>query len=435
MDYKYPLGILIRVGVLVTVSFVLVYVLIKTSWFFTPLVVALVLMVVVGELIYYLQRQYRELNNFLIAVKQGGFTASFNEEGSFRQLYHTFNAIIQSFQDLALEKESSYQFLKLLTENMRAGLICYDDKGEILAMNPAAKVFIGKPLLLNIDDLSGFQPVLAKTIESIPSGGSGVVKLKAKQGLEDVLVNKKLVVSDGQSQAIILMQPIQQHMEANELASWQKLTRVMRHEIMNSLTPIVGLSEAVHKALSNHRNKVLQGEEYQDVEESMEAIESRSKALMKFINAYKDFSQTPELHVTSFPVDQMFEHVGQLLKQRLDTQGVKLHIEAGKEQIQGDEQLLEGVIINLVKNALEAMAEGGNIYLKFNDGESTLSIADDGPGLPPDHLEKIFIPFFTTKSEGSGIGLSLARQIIQLHNGRIHAFTNSFGGLTVEIKL
>jgi len=433
---RYATGILLRVIIILVITMFLAFVLVTKSWFFTPLVTFSILSIAVFELIYLLHRQQRELNNFLIAIKQGGYNTTYQETGSFKSLFKTFNEIISSFQSLAYEKESNYQFLLLLTENIRAGLICYNDSDEITLLNPAAKIFIGKPMLSRYSDLERLQPNLYKQTKSLLSGRSLLVKVKIDHVNQDILVHKKKIIIKKSVITVLLLQNIQEQLDTNELDSWQVLTRVLRHEIMNSLTPIVGLSEAINAVLG--RKKILnpEDEEFQDIKESMDAIESRSRALLRFVNAYKDFSNNQELHETTFDLKDVLIRVEQLLHNDLETKNINLNIPAASLELQADEQLLEGVLINLVKNSMEAIHEKGNIHLTVVKNERTvISIVDDGPGISNDQLEKIFVPFYTTKREGSGIGLSLARKVVQLHKGKINAFSNQEGGLTVEMVL
>ena len=431
---RYSAGILFRVLAILANTIFLAFLLITKSWFFTPLVAFSVLLGFVMELIHHLHKQQRELNNFLISVKQGGFNTSFNEVGSFKYIFKTFNEIITSFRSLAIEKESSYQFMVLLTENIRAGLICYNETGEITMLNPAAKSFIGKPILHRYSDLESYQPELYKQTIALASGQTQVVKMKLGQVIQEILVHKKRMIIEETTITVLLLQNIQEQLDTNELDSWQKLTRVLRHEIMNSLTPIVGLSEAINTVLAQNKLLDSKDEDYQDIKDSIEAIESRSKALLQFVNAYKDFSDTPDLHASDFDLRQTMLRAEQLFHQDLSDKNITLHIPTSSITILGDEHLLEGVFINLIKNSIEAIGQDGQIHVTVRQNEkTTISFADDGEGITDEQLENIFVPFYTTKIEGSGIGLSLARKVVQIHKGSIKAFANDLGGLTVEI--
>jgi len=432
---NYNLGILLRVSLIVSVSVFLAFVLVVKDWFFTPIVAIIALLVVVYELLYHLHRQRRELNNFLINIRQGGYNTSYNEEGSTEGLFTTFNQITLSFQELAIKKEENYQFLKVITENLKAGLICYNSDGSITLLNPAGKEIIGKPYMTNIVELDNIQPALARSVSHLQPGESDLVKISLKQPVYDILVQKMLIIIDEEEITIILMQNIRDQIDSNELESWQKLIRVMRHEIMNSLTPIVSLSEAIYTLLRDEKKLFPIDNKLEDVLESMEAISFRSKALLQFVNAYKSFAETNELNKTKFDATEMVHRIDQLLSNELKSKNVVTTMPTKPVIMYGDEEQLEGVVLNLIKNALEAVAVDGKINVKLsNTSFNTIVVVDDGTGLSDGQVDQIFVPFYTTKIKGSGIGLSLARKVIQLHGGKIDAHNNSAGGLTVELS-
>jgi len=209
---------------------------------------------------------------------------------------------------------------------------------------------------------------------------------------------------------------------------------------MNSMTPIVNLTEAVNKVLATKNDLQLTDSDFGDIKESLLAVENRSKGLIKFVNAYKDFSQTPELHITEFSFKNMMDKITSLLETDLSLKNIQLDldIKPATLNISADEELLEQVIINLLKNSLEVLGEEGGairIFCRKNENGSLIKVSDNGPGIPSELVERIFVPFFTTKSEGSGIGLSLSRQIIHQHGGRINVASSLDPGTTFLIEL
>jgi len=443
MGYSwFRIGIVTRVIILQVLSLTLAFVLIKTSWFFTPVVVGALLLIAIFELIRFLGKYYNNLNQFLLSLKQGGFTTSFPEKDTkSNEIYHTFNEIIAEFQKLAIEKESHYQFLQTLTENIKAGLICFNDSGEILWLNPEAKKFINKPYIKSLEDLRTKQTVLYDAIATLTMGETSVIKIAIGSREIEASIHKKSIIIDKRQIHIILLQNIHQEMEYKEVEAWQKLTQVMRHEIMNSLTPIVGLTEAVNKVISGKKTLSSKEEDYQDILESLDAIENRGKGLLQFVNAYKDFSQNPELKKERFKIVEMLQRVGALFEKQFWSKMVIFNVEVKPKdlEIHADEELLEGVIINIVKNALDVLPDQKgiiSILVKQSFGvKCQIIITDNGPGMDSEVINKIFIPFFTTKDDGSGIGLSLSRQIIQLHGGSIVATSKPGQGASFLIDL
>jgi len=436
----YQIAISWRVTILVILVVVLAFVLANTDWFFTPLVTAALSVVSVMELLRYLNRSHRSLNDFLLTIKQSGFNTRFPEQGP--EIFRTFNEIIDEFGKLGSKNESQYQFLHTLTENIKVGLICFREDGSVAWMNPAANEYIGSPILDHLEGLRKINPELYSFIEKIPPGKNQVVKMNVGPRESEVSIHHRAVIIQKKRLDIFLFQDIQQEMDAKEVEAWQKLTRVMRHEIMNAMTPIVGLTEAVHHVLKTNRQWDSENtEEYNDVLESLEAVESQSKRLLKFVNAYKDFAQTPEVTTEAVSVKDLIGSVRSLMDQELAVKGITLEVDIkpGDLEAQLDRKLMEGVLINLVKNSIEAITGGkGTIEIVARSrpgAQFHLSVRDNGVGIAKDQLDKIFVPFYTTKEEGSGIGLSLSRQLIHLHGGNITIDSQPGHGTTFHIFL
>lgn len=441
MDYRgFNTGIVTRVVVIVLLAIFTAFAIVKNPWFFTPLVSGILLVGAVIELVRHLNYYSRNLNNFLMAIKQSGFNTTFPEKEKGNTLFRAFNEITKAFHELALEKETNYLFLKTLTDKIEAGLIAYDKEGNIKWINPEAKSIIKKPGISTFAHLKEYQPVLVREIESLRTGQKKLIQLMVGDELVDISLQINQISIGQDMLYIALLQNIHREMEMKEVEAWQKLTRVMRHEIMNSMTPIVNLTEAVNQVLASRNDLNSKDSDFGDIKESLLAVENRSKGLIKFVNAYKDFSQTPELHITEFSFKAMMDKVASLLETELSLKNVDLELDIKplSLKINADEELLEQVAINLIKNSLEAIRDdGGKIRVfcrKDNEG-CLIKFSDTGPGISSEMLERIFVPFFTTKPEGSGIGLSLSRQIIHQHGGRINVDSSTDAGTTFIIEL
>lgn len=385
---RFSLGILFRVMFILILNVLLAFVLVTKNWFFTPLVIGIFLVIAVFELIGHLNKYKKRLNQFLLAIKQGGFNTTFPQSTKpGEEIFKTFNEIIEAFGNLALQKESHYQFLQTLTENIRAGIICYDSNGAITLLNPEAKNILGKSYVKNTGEIKQYHTRLFNEMNTLLSGRSVVIKMTIAKVERDILIHKKLLIIDEKELNIILLQDIHNEMEVNQLNSWQKLTRVMRHEIMNSLTPIVSLTEAVNSVMRSKRSISSEDEDYKDIMESLGAIENRSKGLLRFVNAYKNFSNPPEINKSRFEISGLFERVEQLYKNKLEEKKIILDIACKPKSIlvEADQELLEGVIINLIKNAIEAMeVQGGNIFVKcYKTDKVHIEVSDTGCGISP----------------------------------------------------
>jgi two-component system, NtrC family, nitrogen regulation sensor histidine kinase NtrY len=229
---------------------------------------------------------------------------------------------------------------------------------------------------------------------------------------------------------LITLQNIQPELQKQELEAWQNLTRVLRHEIMNSITPISSLTSTLreildHDMVRKNSHYELKDEGADDLREGLSTIENRSKGLIKFIDAYREYTSLPKPKMSTIRLKELIEKVAQLMKTELKRTRIDFHYECSSEYltIQADAEMIEQVLINLMKNAIEALAEAKDPKLvlsgRYDESSVMIEVTDNGPGIIKEALEHIFVPFYTTKRTGSGIGLSLSRQIMQMHNGSL----------------
>ncbi|UII33775.1 ATP-binding protein [Fulvivirga ulvae] len=426
---NFRLNIIIRVLLIMVLSLMLAFVLIKTEWLFTPIVIGILLISVATSLTWYVEKTNSDLTQFLLSIKQGSFTNIFKGTGkgsNQAQLSQAFNAVIEEFQKISIEKESQYQYLRTLNENIGISIISYTGDGEIELINPAAKNLLKKPYLKNIKDIEAIDPALHKAIVTLHSGERQVIKAYIKDEIIQLSLHVKDFILQNKSFRLVLLQNIHIELEQKEVEAWQKLISVLTHEIMNSVTPIVSLSSAINQMLHNEDLSKLPADDQEDIITSLQTIENRSKGLLKFVNAYKDFSKTPELKITDVNIVSMIERLTSLLKPDLEKSNIRLtlDIKASELKVKADHELLEQVLINLLKNAIEALdgAENGEISIAVRRAGArkiAMTIEDNGPGMSKETIDRIFTPFYTTKKKGTGIGLSFARQIMKLHNGSI----------------
>ncbi|HMI65080.1 MAG TPA: ATP-binding protein, partial [Cyclobacteriaceae bacterium] len=234
----------------------------------------------------------------------------------------------------------------------------------------------------------------------------------------------------GSTVKLVTLQNIQTELQRQELEAWQNLTRVLRHEIMNSITPISSLTSTLREILDHDLIKKegiyeLKNEGAEDLREGLNTIESRSKGLIKFIDAYREYTSLPNPKIRTVRLKDLIEKVALLMRPELKKTTIRFTYSCESEYltVQADEEMIEQVLINLIKNAVESLAgsDNGKIELngKYAENALLIEVRDNGPGIIKEAIDKIFVPFFTTKKTGSGIGLSLSRQIIQMHNGSL----------------
>jgi len=374
----------------------------------------------------------RDLANFLVFLQDNDTTLAFSKhriEKSFHGIIHHLNSINQKLQTARIDREQQVQYLQTVVRQVDTGIIAYDQDGNVELFNQAAGELLGIQSLREIGQLVSLHPGLADFLIQEPKHSSSPVQIEVG-GSERLLSIKSGSLKFKNRQVFLLsFQNIKPELEAGELDAWRKLIRIQRHEITNSMTPIMTLTTAIRRRLKKEDGKIslreITGEHIEDVLSSVEVIEDRSRSLIDFMERFRDLTNVPELRMECFPLKRIFERLEVLYAKDLKLKNISLQAKVNPEDLPlvADERLLEQVIINLVKNALEAInhLQGSISISAFKDPNqyAVIRVADNGPGIDPVLMESIFIPSFTTKPNGSGIGLSIARQIIQQHKGTI----------------
>lgn len=392
------------------------------------------IIILAAEFIFYADRFNRDVKTFMVSLLQRDYTTHFEATGkgkSFDELYKVLNLISASFKKISTEKEIQYRYLEMLVEHVRVGIISVDAQGQIHLANQAVKQLLGKPILPNVKALHSLDHSLIATIDEIRSGETRLVKLRVNNDLLHLSIHASEFKLEDEYYKLISMQNIRNELDAREMEAWQKLIRVLSHEIMNSVAPIISLSETLHGLVVNNKNPGVTHHQQNALDKGLEAIKLRSEGLYNFTQSYRKLTGIPKLVLKETNVKDLVSRVQTLLQGKADELGIKLHAASVSEIIIVDPDLMEQVLINLVLNAIEAVANvsGGDVHIrasKHQKGGVCIQVIDNGDGMDEGMAEKIFIPFFTTKKNGSGIGLALTKQIIQLHNADIQ-FTSAKG--------
>jgi two-component system nitrogen regulation sensor histidine kinase NtrY len=393
----------------------------------------LTVFIVIGQLVElyrFSSQTNRKLTRFLESVKYSDFISGFNSDNklgrNFKDLNAAFNEVLEAFRKARSEKEEHWQYLNTVVQQVRTGIISFDPEGNVQLINANARRFLGMTTIKNIDELKEINPKLHQTLIDTEPGKSNLYK-----GNEFLLTIQATELRiRGNVVKLLTLQNIQTELQKQELEAWQNLTRVLRHEIMNSITPISSLTSTLREILEydlikKENGYELKDEGAEDLKEGLSTIENRSKGLIKFIDAYREYTSLPLPKIKTIRLKDLIDHVSQLMRVELKKTPVTFvpYCESEYLTIQADEEMIEQVLINLVKNAIEALADqpGGKIELngKYEDNSVIIEVIDNGPGIIKEAMAKVFIPFFTTKKTGSGIGLSLSRQIMQMHNGTL----------------
>ncbi|MCF8380926.1 MAG: hypothetical protein K9H49_15235 [Bacteroidales bacterium] len=435
MVYKsFRLNLIIRVIVLAASVFLFFY-LMGTQTYLTPLLVLVATILQVYALIWYVEKTNRDLSSFLESIRFSEFTRSFKIDGlgpSFNELNAAFNDVIADFQKVRSEKEEHFHYLQSIVENIDVSILAYQKDGSIEMINTASKKLFQLGSIQNIDKLSALSTELVETLLNIKPGENKLVKVHNYDDFLQLAINSTEFRIKNKVITLATIKNIQNVLEDQETEAWQKLIRVLTHEIMNSITPISSLSatlESMLKPYTKEENNLAPDKEtILEIQNALQTISKRSSGLMHFVNTYRNLTKIPTPNFNRIMIEDLFESLSSLMEKDLKDFNIecKKIIEPKSLEVVMDDQLIEQVLINLIKNSIHAL-EGineGKIMLRasYNKrGKVTIQVIDNGKGILADVLDKIFIPFFTTKPSGSGIGLSLSRQILRLHGGTITA--------------
>ncbi|MFM7487371.1 MAG: sensor histidine kinase [Cytophagales bacterium] len=342
-----------------------------------------------------------------------------------REMNEAFNKVKQARK----EKDSEYQFFKNIVQHVGIGILTFKKDGTIQIINNAAKRLLRVDRVEHINELREASDALVDAFLKLKTGGRELVRLKAGDETVQLSVFAIELTLRGEEVKLISMNNIQSELEEKEMEAWQNLVRVLTHEIMNSVTPISSLAGIVEEELGKKLNSeevVLKKDEAEDMHLSVQTISKRSEGLIKFVKEFRSLTHIPKPKLMQVAVKPLLEELALLHRKELADNGIGISVSTDPETmvVMADKMLVEQVLINLIKNAIQAFGEKTDRQIVMTayqneTGNVLISVKDNGTGIEPEALEKIFIPFFSTKKTGSGIGLSLSRQIMRQHEGNI----------------
>ncbi len=377
------------------------------------------------------KKAHDELNQFVESIHYRDFSRSFDVKHApveIQPLRQGFNEINTTFKVISKEKETQYQYLQKILELVDTGIISYEeDGGKIVWMNESLKRMMQLPYLKTIHSLARRDEALYQQIISLKPGDGVISTVHLETSSFKVLLSATAFQTEGKIYKLIAFQNVNEALDETESIAWQKLLSVLTHEIMNSVAPISSLADTLkHRlqqsvaVLSNESGSV------DDLELGIETIKRRSEGLLKFAETYRNLNKIKTLNLKKVFVRDIFENLLQLMQPTMEQKKIEIEtiLKDPDLSLEADTSLLEQVMINLVVNAIEAVKEKPaprivlSAYLN-NNRKTVIKVADNGSGMPAEILDKIFVPFFSTKKSGSGIGLSLCKQIMMLHKGNI----------------
>lgn len=384
------------------------------------------------EVIHFLNGVNRKVAFFFDAVTNDDTTLHFTEQNrtrSFQQLHQSFNRLNEHIAELKIENAYRERFFHEMLKSSATGLIAIDQMGYVQQINDSALEFLNLPHIAHMDLLKQKNPDFYQRMQAIRPGQS--ITIKVLQGAELRLYSLKVALLnfDSNKYRLYSISDIKAEIEENELDSWQKLIRVMTHEIMNSVAPITSLSNTLSRIFIRSGNPLPVSEvtenHVRNIIDGLEVIENTGRGLMRFVEDYRQLTRIPSPVFKPIQIEHWLESIRMLVQPALHEKNIRFQLSVhNAPELIGDEKMLNQVLINLLNNAMDALAnmEDKRIDLQVtgtSSGRITITVSDNGKGIPPDELEKIFIPFYTTKENGSGIGLSLSRKIMRLHRGSL----------------
>ena len=411
---------------------------------------ALLLVIIIGqvwEAIWFVNRSNRDLGKFLEALKYGDYSVNFTSPklgSSFRELGQSFNEISELLREARAEKQSQYELLKMALENINLGLIILDRHKAVVFMNQAAQQILDIPLFQTWDLLVRKKPQFVSQLGNLESDGRRLIELDAGGERRECYLDLTSIDLQGQAFKLISFSDLKKEIEQKEIEAWHKLIRILAHEVMNSVTPVTSLSETIRDMLTDTEGKAIEAsgmdsQKIDDIILALDTIIRRSKGMLNFVDDYRKLTRLPAPRFEVIGIKELLEDVANLMKVQAADMNVSIEVEMPNNRIavRADRKMIEQNLINLISNALHALkgSKEGEVILSARLTESNLviSVADNGPGIPEDILPSIFIPFFSTRKDGTGIGLTLSKNIMRLHRGSINVVSKPGEGSLFEL--
>lgn len=434
MAFNWKSPIVPRVAILAASIFALGYFLFSSNSYLVAVIFLGISIFQIKQLVELVDHSNHDLASFLDSIKFDDLSASFktdSNDAGVQRLHQELNEAIMKLRNSRQEKDSEYLFYKNIVMHVGIGLIIFkEDDGKIEIFNSAARKLLKINRAETVHDLKEVSDILVNVFIRLRTGGRELIRLKVGEDIIQLSIYAIELTLRGENLKLISLQNIQSELEEKEMEAWQNLVRVLTHEIMNSVTPISSLAGTIDDELKIHlrddSGKPLNKEQLEDIHLSLQTISKRSEGLIHFVKEFRSLTHIPKPRPVNISACALFEEIAILHKKELLEKNTKLEfsVEPQDLTITADKIMTEQVLINLVKNAIQAFEEQENktiiIRAYYNDKmRPVISVKDNGTGIDPEALEKIFIPFFTTKKTGSGIGLSLSRQFMRQHQGTL----------------
>ena len=435
--------VFLRVILMIGFAFSGVYILLNTHVWLVAMWLFLGFLLSVISLIRYVEKSNRELKYFLLSVAQGDYSNAYNYKKK-EELNYAFDTLNEVLKNLRNEKASNLIYLQTVVEHIGTALICFDDNFRIILHNKAANQLFQKDHLTTVNSIAGYSLELDKKVKEMSNGQKELIKVKIAGEEHNLSVQATEFWLTEDHYKLVSFQDIRSELEVKELESWQKLIRVLTHEIKNSVIPISTLSDVIIHLMKDKEDsfsKLGEEESFGDILGGLETIQARSEGLANFVKTYDQLTKIPSPELEILKPDTLISRVLTLFKPELEQKNMEIEKSIDNSiSIKADPNLMDQVLVNLIKNAMDALDGSANPKIKVECAagydQASISVSDNGSGIPAEIMDNIFVPFYTTKESGSGIGLALSRQILKVQKGTISAKSNARGTtFTIHLPL
>ena len=411
---------------------------------YTLFLLGSLLLIQTALLIRYVNKTNRELARYFVSLRDQDSSFKLVPEdpkGSFSEVAQVINETRQLLQDTRIDKEKQYRYLQIIIGHMDIGLLSFRPDGSVEHYNRAARELLGTGELTQLHSLNTLHPDFENILQAMEPGQSKILTISPANEKVQLLFKMSELIYEDHPLKLLSVQNVQSELDEQELISWKRLIRVLNHEVMNSLTPIRTLTHAIDRSLMEIPSGQIEEGIASDIRDNTSLIEKRSTSLVDFVSRYREITRINELVREEIEVSKLLDEVAALFRKELSDRQTECQVKVSPPglTVQGDDGLLKQVLINLVKNSMEALkgANNGMIILSAGkqEGQIVIQVKDNGPGIPSEHMDEIFTPFFSTREDGSGIGLSFSKHIIRLHKGSMSLWSEPGKGTTVTIRL
>jgi two-component system, NtrC family, nitrogen regulation sensor histidine kinase NtrY len=427
------LNLLIRVLFIVILSVLLGYLIATGRSLRISIICLSALAILTVNLISFLNTTNKRIKYFFDSVRNDDSNLFFpvdEKNMTVREIYRSMNRVNEQIQKLKIENRNQEQYFRILIEHLAIGIITFDNKGFILHSNSTARKLLETEVFTHVKQLERIDKKLYQTLSTIKPSERRLVPMNTERGEIQLSLKATSFRTNDNELAIVSIQDIKNELDEKEVESWMKLIRVLMHEIMNSITPITSLSESLTNIYSYEGKpvspeKVTSKSIYATLQ-GLNVIKDQGKGLLSFVESYRKLTRIPEPDKQLFRVADLMNRLQVLYNSMLKVNKTELSFSLKDPDLEifADQNLVSQVLINLIKNALESNENNPEAKINIVAGTNEdlrpeICIIDNGPGIPPENIDEIFVPFFTTRRDGSGVGLSISRQIMRMHGGNL----------------